>query len=584
MAVVSTTSLAASAQAARLALFDLPFFFQDLHEVTAMQQSGLGEALLDSAGGGGGLVGLAYWNAGMSQLFGTRGISEAGQLKGARLYTTVSPFAEPAIIALGATVVRGDVGNVQDAIESGTIDLVEAPATFVARELVPLGPAHYSTANFRPVAFVVVANEEFWRSQRLRVQWLLATRSREIAKKVTADAEERAQRAASALSKTFQLTTVTQSQLGALREAAAPAWRQVDALESGDFLRVALATRQALKQKSPQPPKQGSQGKTSDQSILVAFATDRQDDGAAASDPSFRFAGARGALTFGHAEVALSSSRQFGDRSANSIWLSAVSESEEEAQFVEAMKAELDTRPRREILLYVHGFRTTFASALQDAAQIAADTKFRGVAVAFSWPSDGTLLRYSHDEEEIRGSRDTFIRLIKALSATGAAKIHVVAHSMGARLLTDSLEWLVAQPTDRRPELYHLILAAPDVHVTLFRRAVHGMTAMARTTSLYASQWDEALNCSLLWHGARRAGQGGPDLTVVEKIQTIDVSDLEERWISVPCTSLGHSYVSQNHAVLADLYDLLAHDTAPEDRPRLHREESKQGLTYWSMK
>jgi esterase/lipase superfamily enzyme len=44
-------------------------------------------------------------------------------------------------------------------------------------------------------------------------------------------------------------------------------------------------------------------------------------------------------------------------------------------------------RVNRDILVFVHGFNTSFDEARSRAAQIVADTHFGGVAVLFAWPS-----------------------------------------------------------------------------------------------------------------------------------------------------------------------------------------------------
>src|SRR6516225_5252063 len=48
----------------------------------------------------------------------------------------------------------------------------------------------------------------------------------------------------------------------------------------------------------------------------------------------------------------------------------------------------------RDVLLYVHGFNTSYDEARFRLAQIAFDARFGGVAVLYTWPAAGSLLDY----------------------------------------------------------------------------------------------------------------------------------------------------------------------------------------------
>jgi esterase/lipase superfamily enzyme len=53
----------------------------------------------------------------------------------------------------------------------------------------------------------------------------------------------------------------------------------------------------------------------------------------------------------------------------------------------------------RDILVFVHGFNTSFDDARSRAAQIVADARFGGVAVLFTWPSRSELFGYVSDKD-----------------------------------------------------------------------------------------------------------------------------------------------------------------------------------------
>jgi Alpha/beta hydrolase of unknown function (DUF900) len=49
-----------------------------------------------------------------------------------------------------------------------------------------------------------------------------------------------------------------------------------------------------------------------------------------------------------------------------------------------------------DILMFVHGFRTTFTEAINSASELPFDLKYGGVLMAFSWPSGDQVTGYDH--------------------------------------------------------------------------------------------------------------------------------------------------------------------------------------------
>ena len=94
-------------------------------------------------------------------------------------------------------------------------------------------------------------------------------------------------------------------------------------------------------------------------------------------------------------------------------------------------------------LVFVHGFGTTFDFALARAAQIGRDIAFDGPIFAFSWPSQGLIdpVAYAADERTAAASAGHLAAfLAEAAQASGAEKLHIVAHSMGSQVLLMALE------------------------------------------------------------------------------------------------------------------------------------------------
>ena len=124
----------------------------------------------------------------------------------------------------------------------------------------------------------------------------------------------------------------------------------------------------------------------------------------------------------------------------------------------------------RDILVFVHGFNTSFDDARSRAAQIVADARFGGVAVLFTWPSRSELFGYVSDKDSATASRDALQALLHDLGQTpGVGKIHVLAHSMGGWLTMEALRASsIAGDRTLSGHLGDVILASPDIDMDVF--------------------------------------------------------------------------------------------------------------------
>src|SRR6202040_275378 len=175
---------------------------------------------------------------------------------------------------------------------------------------------------------------------------------------------------------------------------------------------------------------------------------------------------------------------------------------------------------------------------VEAASFLAADMKFEGVTVAFSWPSEGLALSYpaDGDQAQISVERNSLVNLLKAIRRTpGVNHIHVVAHSMGGRVVTGAVKWLAEQPQTVSGLLHDVVFAAPDVNSTTFRDSIVNLAKLSHRVTLYASSYDQALICSNYLYRGQRAGQAGDTIVVDARIETVDVTNAEEqsswRWL-----------------------------------------------------
>ena len=158
------------------------------------------------------------------------------------------------------------------------------------------------------------------------------------------------------------------------------------------------------------------------------------------------------------------------------------------------------------------------------------------------------------------------------VTQSGAARIHLIAHSMGNRVLIDALEAFLAKraPENRQHLFGQIVFTAPDVHRDYFAAAFDSLQGSAERLTLYASSSDYALRSSQLVHGAPRAGSAGIAIIRLIGLDTIDMS-------GVPADSLGHSYFAANGGAIYDLFRLLWRSDTPGQPQRCSRSELQPG-------
>ncbi len=308
--------------------------------------------------------------------------------------------------------------------------------------------------------------------------------------------------------------------------------------------------------------------------VDVYYATDRARSG---SDRPERFYGGdRGDLELGIATVTIPNDHEPGMLEAPSIWrlefsyapskhvvLQSVTPVDPDG-FFGRLQGEFDGPEAREAFVFVHGYNVTFEQAAKRAAQIAFDMNFFGVPILYSWPSRGTTIGYVADTAVVRLSGRRLSRFLEDLvEKSSAPTIHVVAHSMGNRALTDALELLalrkgVAEGDD--PLLGQVLFAAPDVDAGLFKEMIPTIRPVAERLTLYASEEDWALVTSRKLHGdAPRAGQGGGDTLTTPTLDSVDMSELGE-------DMMAHSYFANDSSALADILTLFWQNADPGTR------------------
>jgi esterase/lipase superfamily enzyme len=204
----------------------------------------------------------------------------------------------------------------------------------------------------------------------------------------------------------------------------------------------------------------------------------------------------------------------------------------------------------RDILLYVHGFNTSYDEARFRLAQIVTDGRFGGVPVLFTWPATSSLLDYGAAKEAATASRDSLANLLRELGQVpDVGRIHILAHSMGTWLTMEALrERAIAGSPDLNGKLGTVVLAAPDIDLNVFRAQIAHLEASH--FSVLVSANDKALSLSRFLAGDR------PRLGALDPRKGEDKAALARLGVKVYDLS-GTSDGFINHGMYADAPDVV---------------------------
>jgi esterase/lipase superfamily enzyme len=295
--------------------------------------------------------------------------------------------------------------------------------------------------------------------------------------------------------------------------------------------------------------------------VPVFFATTRKAEG---RTPSTMFAANRDKTRFGVSWVSIPREHEAGmleepslltftfqEDPAKHVVLLDVKLTPKEQWYAD-LKAAIAEGGLNQAFVFIHGYNVTFEDASRRTAQIKYDLGFSGPALLFSWPSHGKTSHYLADEANAEWSAPQLAELLVELRRrTGAATIHLIAHSLGNRVLSRAMERIDLDPAIKpKPVFSQVILAAPDMDADVFREQLAPrMLRLARGITLYGSTDDRAILASKKAHQIARAGEGGVNLPIVKGIDSIDVTGMDTSF-------LAHSYIG-DVSVLGDVAQIF---------------------------
>lgn len=211
----------------------------------------------------------------------------------------------------------------------------------------------------------------------------------------------------------------------------------------------------------------------------------------------------------------------------------------------------------REVVVFVHGFNTTYAEGAYRTAQLAEDLSLPGVMVHYAWPSRAQPLAYAYDRDSALFSRDGFELLLKEVAAAHPDRIIILAHSMGGVLTMETLRQLaISRDRNVLPRIGGVVLMSPDLDVDVFRAQAKRIGNLPQPFVIFTSERDRALNLA-----ARLSGE---TVRLGNLKDASRVADLEVTLIEVGAYSsgLGHFTAGTSPVLLGLLREIGQVDAA----------------------
>lgn len=296
------------------------------------------------------------------------------------------------------------------------------------------------------------------------------------------------------------------------------------------------------------------------------YATDRCKTGKAA--PSQYYGRCLAAQTdYGIAQVTFPDSHQPGNiERPLDLWIISFPERQErhvtlhrlgplgKDEFFARMTGAITSTQTKSAFVFIHGFNNSFEEAAWRAAQISLDVRLDMVPILYSWPSKESATEYMADAQFAEIAMPRLRQFLEDVAArSGAQTVHLIAHSMGSRVVSRALTEMV-RSGKTTPQFRHLVLGAPDISTLVFNEQIAPYLQQAGVSvSVYASETDKALKLSQqLQAQFPRLGQVVTKLDVPSFVDVINATVVNE-------SAMGHAYLFESGALLKDLFPLL-HD------------------------
>jgi len=122
-------------------------------------------------------------------------------------------------------------------------------------------------------------------------------------------------------------------------------------------------------------------------------------------------------------------------------------------------------------VLYLHGFYISFDRGCRRALILKDSLGLEGRFALFSWPSDGAITNYTHDEADLYWSVAPLRGVLSDMvDRFGTGNVNIVAHSLGTRGVMLALVLLAQAQQEHSPLFNQVVLIAPDIDTGIFEQ------------------------------------------------------------------------------------------------------------------
>jgi esterase/lipase superfamily enzyme len=254
---------------------------------------------------------------------------------------------------------------------------------------------------------------------------------------------------------------------------------------------------------------------------------------------------------------------------------------------------------RKEVVLFVHGYHTSFENAALTMGELCHFLGREFVCGIFTWPAGGqggVLFGYEVDRESAEYAIADLVKLIRIIGRTpGIERVHVIAHSRGTDTVASALAELSAEAymlrssPEREFHIGKIVLIAPDldgdVAVTKLFKVFSDPDlpfggnpdpdavippAPGLQVTLYVSPDDKAIaTASWLYGSIARLGRIDATTFTPDQIEAIGMLRAVDI-VQVRGTTdfFGHSYFVSNSEVSSDIIAMLRYDLRPNEPGR----------------
>lgn len=248
--------------------------------------------------------------------------------------------------------------------------------------------------------------------------------------------------------------------------------------------------------------------------------------------------------------------------------------------FANLINRRLKISKRKDIYIYVHGYKVVFENPLLVATELWNFIGYDGVFIAYAWPSTPRKLAYLSDLETTTVSAHNLRVFLSYLAdQTDAERIHIVGYSAGTRVVVNALQQLALLNAEKPPDhirrslrIGHVILVGSDIDRGIFGAYLaDGLLRIPETVSIYVSQTDKALGLSKWIFGRNRIGQaykpGEMKVWVREYLnKTPQLVQINVFGAEGAAKGNGHAYFRKSPWVSSDVIMTLMYHLTPGER------------------